>query len=82
MASRPGILNPAPRGEDQDASLRPQRLADFVGQAKARAFRASQSGRELKALVVDDGWSAVTGNYLKVRLDEQRTRNTWTRVTL
>src|SRR5688500_5310511 len=25
------------RGEDQDASLRPQRLADFVGQAKARA---------------------------------------------
>jgi Holliday junction DNA helicase RuvB len=37
MATRPGILNPAPRGEDQDASLRPQRLADFVGQAKVRA---------------------------------------------
>jgi Holliday junction DNA helicase RuvB len=26
-----------PRGEDHDASLRPQRLADFVGQAKARS---------------------------------------------
>ena len=36
-AIRPGILTPAPRAEDVDLSLRPQRLADFVGQAKARA---------------------------------------------
>jgi threonylcarbamoyladenosine tRNA methylthiotransferase MtaB len=53
-----------------------------IGAAKARTFRASQSGRQVKALVVDDGWSAVTENYLKVRLEEQRTRNTWTCVTL
>jgi Holliday junction DNA helicase RuvB len=38
MATRPGILSPVPRDDDaSDASLRPQRLADFVGQAKARA---------------------------------------------
>jgi threonylcarbamoyladenosine tRNA methylthiotransferase MtaB len=60
---------------------RGRRLRD-IGAAKARTFRASQHGLELKALVVDDGWSAVTGNYLKVRLDEQRTRNTWICVTV
>jgi len=53
----------------------------YVGAEKAGFFRESQRGRQLKALVVDDGWSAVTGNYLKVRLDEQRARNTWTSVT-
>jgi Holliday junction DNA helicase RuvB len=31
------LVSAEPRGEDHDASLRPQRLADFVGQAKARA---------------------------------------------
>ena len=36
-AARPGVLNPAQREDDSDASLRPQRLADFVGQAKARS---------------------------------------------
>jgi Holliday junction DNA helicase RuvB len=37
QTARPGILSPAPRGDDPDPSLRPQRLADFVGQAKVRA---------------------------------------------
>ena len=60
---------------------RARRLRD-IGSAKARAFRAAQAGREVRSLVVDDGWSAVTENYLKVRLHEQRMRNTWTRVTL
>jgi Holliday junction DNA helicase RuvB len=31
------LVSAEERGEDQDASLRPQRLADFIGQAKARA---------------------------------------------
>jgi hypothetical protein len=30
-----------------------------------------------RALSVDDGWSAVTDNYLKVRLDAQHPRNQW-----
>ena len=38
MASRPGILTPQKREEDaQDTSLRPQRLAEFIGQQQARA---------------------------------------------
>jgi Holliday junction DNA helicase RuvB len=33
----PRLVSAAERGEDRDASLRPQALADFVGQGKARA---------------------------------------------
>jgi threonylcarbamoyladenosine tRNA methylthiotransferase MtaB len=51
-----------------------------IGARKVSAFRASQAGRELKALTVDDGWSAVTGNYLKLRLDQQHPRNEWVMV--
>ena len=31
------ILTPAPKGEDSDVSIRPERLADFTGQEQARA---------------------------------------------
>jgi len=31
------VISPDSKGEDHDTSLRPQRLADFVGQAQARA---------------------------------------------
>lgn len=58
------------------------RVLRQVGAAKATGFRASQAGRAMKALTVDDGWGAVTGNYLKVRLDAPRPRNTWVTVTL
>jgi len=58
------------------------RMLRQIGEAKARMFRASQAGREVRALTVDDGYSAVTGNYLKVRLDAPRPRNTWIQVTL
>lgn len=58
------------------------RILRDLGAAKARAFRASQAGSTVQALVVDDGWSAVTGNYLKVRLDRQHPRNTWVKVTI
>jgi len=58
------------------------RMLRQIGEAKARMFRASQAGREVRALTVDDGYSAVTGNYLKVRLGAPRPRNTWIRVTL
>jgi threonylcarbamoyladenosine tRNA methylthiotransferase MtaB len=53
-----------------------------IGVELARRFRARQVGTARRALTVDDGWSAVTDNYVKVRLPEQLPRNTWTRVTL
>nr|WP_245415088.1 Holliday junction branch migration DNA helicase RuvB [Aureimonas flava] len=37
MMSSTRLITPEKRGEDVDASLRPQRLDDFVGQAAARA---------------------------------------------
>ncbi|MGL5363657.1 MAG: Holliday junction branch migration DNA helicase RuvB [Bosea sp. (in: a-proteobacteria)] len=37
MIDNPGILSPDKRGDDIDASLRPQSLSDFTGQAALRA---------------------------------------------
>ncbi|MSO30636.1 MAG: tRNA (N(6)-L-threonylcarbamoyladenosine(37)-C(2))-methylthiotransferase MtaB [Acidobacteria bacterium] len=51
-----------------------------IGERMAKAFKASQVGRTLRALTVDDGRSAVTENYLKLRLDEARSRNEWINV--
>ena len=48
-----------------------------IGSEMSSRFRRSQCGTVRRALTVDDGWSAVTDNYLKVRLDEQHPRNQW-----
>lgn len=56
------------------------RAVRAIGDQMARRFRCSQVGRTLRALTVDDGQSVVTGNYLKLRLDERRVRNEWVRV--
>jgi threonylcarbamoyladenosine tRNA methylthiotransferase MtaB len=53
-----------------------------IGEALARRFKASQAGSTRRALTVDDGWSAVTDNYLKVRLPEQHLRNEWIEVSV
>jgi threonylcarbamoyladenosine tRNA methylthiotransferase MtaB len=53
------------------------RVVREIGERMARRFKASQAGRTLRALTVDDGQSVVTGNYLKLRLDARKTRNEW-----
>jgi threonylcarbamoyladenosine tRNA methylthiotransferase MtaB len=53
-----------------------------IGQEKAARFRRSQQGNERRALTVDDGRSAVTDNYVKVRLDRTYPRNAWITVTI
>ena len=53
-----------------------------VGTRLARDFRKRQTGRVRRALTVDDGWSAVTDNYVKVGLAEQHPRNEWIEVTI
>ena len=53
-----------------------------VGAEMTRRFRIAQRGATRRALVVDDGWSAVTDNYVKVRLEQREERNTWVNVTL
>jgi threonylcarbamoyladenosine tRNA methylthiotransferase MtaB len=53
-----------------------------IGEGMSRRFKASQAGRTLRALTVDDGQSVVTGNYLKLRLDAPKTRNEWVDVRI
>jgi len=53
-----------------------------IGAAMARRFRGSQVGTTRRALTVDDGWSAVTDNYLKVGLAARHARNEWAFVDL
>lgn len=60
---------------------RGRRVRD-VGAEMARQFRSALGGSIRRALVVDDGWSAVTDNYVKVRLERQADRNTWIDVPL
>ena len=48
-----------------------------IGQEMSARFRQSQQGAVRRALTVDDGWSAVTDNYLKVRLTRHHARNEW-----
>ena len=48
-----------------------------IGDRLSARFRASQVGKVRRALVVDDGSSVVTDNYLKLALDRPRTRNEW-----
>lgn len=52
-----------------------------LGQQKAAAFRELNAGRTLRALTLARGgetWTeALTGNYLKVRVDGRRPANVW-----
>jgi threonylcarbamoyladenosine tRNA methylthiotransferase MtaB len=55
-----------------------------LGQQKATAFRELQAGRNVRALTLargGDTWTeALTGNYLKVRVDGRRPANQWCEV--
>ena len=53
-----------------------------IGQDMVTRFRESQRGTVRRALTVDDGWSAVTDNYLKVRMDRRHSRNEWVDVAI
>jgi threonylcarbamoyladenosine tRNA methylthiotransferase MtaB len=55
---------------------RGRRIRD-IGHEMATRFRQSQRGAIRRALTVDDGWSAVTDNYLKVKLEQRHSRNEW-----
>jgi threonylcarbamoyladenosine tRNA methylthiotransferase MtaB len=53
------------------------RIVREIGERMSSRFKSSQAGRSMRALTVDDGQSAVTGNYLKLRLNVSRMRNEW-----
>jgi len=60
---------------------RANRLRTISQQLSGR-FRRSQVGAVHRALTLDDGSVAVTGNYLKVRIPPGRARNEWIDVRL
>jgi threonylcarbamoyladenosine tRNA methylthiotransferase MtaB len=82
-SDRPGTEAAARRDKVDGSAIRERgREVRAIGQEMARRFRESQSGTRRRALTLDDGWSAVTDNYVKVRLDAQHARNQWIDVTL
>jgi threonylcarbamoyladenosine tRNA methylthiotransferase MtaB len=82
-SDRPGtVASDLPDKVDGGAIRQRGRILRDLGAAKVAEFRSALKGRTMRALTVDEGWSAVTGNHLKVRLDAQRPRNSWVTVTL
>jgi len=53
-----------------------------LGRRLTERFHESQVGTAHRALTLEDGTLAVTGNYLKVRIPPGRTRNEWVRLRL
>jgi threonylcarbamoyladenosine tRNA methylthiotransferase MtaB len=53
-----------------------------IGRRLTEQFHESQIGTTHRALTLEDGSLAVTGNYLKVRIPPGRTRNEWVRVVV
>ena len=82
-SDRPGTEASAMAGKVPGAVIRDRgaRLR-AIGREMSTRFRQSQRGTVRRALAVDDGSSAVTDNYLKVKLAEPRPRNTWVAVTI
>jgi threonylcarbamoyladenosine tRNA methylthiotransferase MtaB len=82
-SDRPGTEATALRDKVGGVAVRERGNAiRAIGAAMARRFRDSQAGTTRRALTVDDGWSAVTDNYLKVKLDPRHARNEWIFVDL
>lgn len=82
-SDRPGTEAAAIHSKVGGAVIRERaRRVRQIGAEMTARFRATQSGTLRRALVVDDGWSAVTDNYIKVRLQQQMERNTWVRIPL
>lgn len=60
---------------------RSRRLRE-ISERLSREFRESQVGCVHRALTLEDGSLAVTGNYLKIRIPPGRARNEWVDVRL
>lgn len=77
-SDRPGTAATAMNNKVHGAVIRERarRIRD-IGQRLTTAFRASQVGTTQRALTIEDGTLAVTGNYLKLRIPPGLARNEW-----
>jgi threonylcarbamoyladenosine tRNA methylthiotransferase MtaB len=82
-SDRPGTPASAMPGKINGVVVRERgRQIREIGQRLTQRFRESLVGTTHRALTLDDGTLAVTGNYVKVRIPPGRARNEWVRVRL
>jgi threonylcarbamoyladenosine tRNA methylthiotransferase MtaB len=82
-SDRPGTVASAMRDKVPGALVRERgRRIREIGQRLTTRFRESQLGTTHRALTLEDGSVAVTGNYLKVRIPPGQARNEWVDVRI
>jgi threonylcarbamoyladenosine tRNA methylthiotransferase MtaB len=82
-SDRPGTAASAMNGHLPGAMVRERaRRVREIGHRLAERFRCSQVGTTHRALTLDDGTLAVTGNYLKVKIPPGFARNEWVRIRI
>jgi threonylcarbamoyladenosine tRNA methylthiotransferase MtaB len=82
-SDRPGTPASAMTGKVNGVVVRERgRIVRDIGHRLSRRFHGSQVGTTHRALTLEDGTLAVTGNYVKVRIPPGHARNQWVRVTL
>jgi len=82
-SDRPGTPASAMAGKVNGVVVRERgRIVRDIGHRLSRRFHGSQVGTTHRALTLEDGTLAVTGNYQKVRIPPGRARNEWVRVRL
>jgi threonylcarbamoyladenosine tRNA methylthiotransferase MtaB len=82
-SDRPGTRASAMRDKVSGTVVRERaRRVRELGRRLTERFHESQVGTTHRALTLEDGSLAVTGNYLKVRIPPGRTRNEWVRVVV
>jgi threonylcarbamoyladenosine tRNA methylthiotransferase MtaB len=82
-SDRPGTPASAMSGRAPGVVVRERaRRVREIGQRLSARFCQSQVGATYRALTLEDGSLAVTGNYLKVRIPPGRGRNEWIRLRL
>jgi threonylcarbamoyladenosine tRNA methylthiotransferase MtaB len=80
-SDRPGTEASALRPKVHGATIRERAAAvRAVGDSLQSRFRASQAGTVHRALTIEDGSVAVTGNGIKVRISPGCSRNQWVSV--
>lgn len=77
-SDRPGTAAASMSGKIHGSVIRARaRRIREIGAKLTRSFRQTQVGTVHRALTLDDGTVAVTGNYLKLRIPPGRARNEW-----
>src|SRR5262249_41745552 len=82
-SARPGTSATAMGEKVPGTAIRERgRRVREIAQRLAQRFRQSQLGTRRRALTIDDGTTAVTDNYLRVRIAPGMARNEWIQVVV